>query len=172
MSENNNKRIQGKRWCFTINNPDVGELNTINWGVYGNAQLERGSQCGTLHIQGFVIFASNQTLKSVKKVHPFAHWELMKGDLEQNEKYCSKLMNDDGSVAREPETLPHCWGTRPLGRRHSQRLECNLEFDPLRVVTLDLTFLQDEIGGGYCSGINREISPWYQRTNSITDACL
>lgn len=172
MSENKNKRIQGKRWCFTINNPEIGEFDLIEWGVFGVCQLERGSECGTLHIQGFVIFETNQSLKAVKAIHPRAHWELMKGDLEDNEKYCTKEFNKDGSVARLPGTCSRTWGTRPLGRRHSLRPALYFDTDPIRVTTLDFSFLQDEIGGGYCSGINSEVSPWYQRTDSITNLSL
>lgn len=163
------KRIQGKRWCFTINNPEDGEYLNINWGVFGGCQLERGSNMGTLHIQGFVLFNTNQTMKSVKVLHSRAHWELMNGELEKNEEYCSKEFNKDGSVAREPGTEPRVWGTRPAGRRHSQRFERHISADSFGICQPDFTFLEDEACGGYCPGINREISAWYQGVDPITE---
>lgn len=166
------KRIQGKRWIFVINNPVEGYISLINWGVYGVCQLERGSQCGTLHIQGFCIFATNQSLKAVKKLNERAHWELMKGSLEDNEKYCTKLTNDDGSVAREPGTVHRTWGIRPVGRRHSNGFERNVTANQVGIVAPDFSFLEDEISGGYSPGINREISAWYQGVDPITDSWL
>lgn len=128
-------KMQGKRWCFTINfpfnealapgaeqNEDVGtrlrfafdDLDSPLWGVYGGAQVEVAPSTGMHHIQGFCVFDSNKRLSAVKKVHATAHWELMKGKLEDSERYCSK---DETRLAG---TFPKTWGHRPTneqGRR-------------------------------------------------------
>jgi len=150
------KRIQGKRWCFTINNPEEGDFESISFGVYGMCQQERGSTCGTLHLQGFCVFDSNQTLKSLKKLNHRAHWELMKGDLDQNEAYCSKLNNEDGSVAREPGSEPRTWGDRPVlkGRRHSYRFSSSGGNNQVSWPGLDvLGYYGEEGSGSSSSGI-------------------
>lgn len=147
------KRIQGKRWCFTINNPEPEDFEAISFGIYGMCQQERGSTCGTLHIQGFCIFSTNQTLKALKKLNHRAHWELMKGDLEANEEYCSKLVNKDGSVAREPGTEPRTWGERPVlkGRRHSHRFSISGGHDQGGWPGLDLLGFDNPQGSGGAS---------------------
>lgn len=87
--------LQGKRWCFTIFYASLDEaLMSISeardLGSYGGCQVECCPTTGRHHIQGFCGFMSNKTLTAVKREHPTAHWELMKGTLEQNKRYCSK----------------------------------------------------------------------------------
>lgn len=148
------KRVQGKRWCFTINNPEPGEFEAIAFGSYGMCQQERGAACGTLHLQGFCVFNTNQTLKALKKLNHRAHWELMKGDLEANENYCSKLTNDDGSTAREPGTEPRTWGVRPAlkGRRHSNRFSIGGGNNQISWPGLDVLGYDREESSGESSG--------------------
>ena len=157
------KRIQGKRWCFTINNPEPEDFESISFGIYGMCQQERGSACGTLHIQGFCVFGTNQTLKALKKLHHRAHWELMKGDLEDNEKYCSKLTNDDGSVAREPGTEPRTWGERPVmkGRRHSHRFSISSGVDTHGWPGLDLLGYYGQESSGSSPGAIYQVHARY-----------
>jgi len=127
-------RIQGKRWCFTIHASDGGdgraellslydEMAAPSWGAYGGAQVEVAPGTGRLHIQGFCLFPSNQSLTAVKRIHTTAHWELMRGTLEQSEAYCSK--EDSRSSLREPKV----WGVRPerpgQGRRTDLEDACD-----------------------------------------------
>lgn len=109
---------QSKKWCFTIHAHDgaggedalraeFDNMGGANWGVYGGAQLERAPDTNRLHIQGFALFATNKRLAALKKVHATAHWEVMRGKLEDSEQYCSK------EDSREPGTAPRTWGDRP-----------------------------------------------------------
>jgi len=111
---------QSKRWCFTLHAGDeeqggdphlVAEFLTLDaptWGLYGGAQLERAPDTNRLHVQGFCVFAGNKRLAALKKLHPRAHWEVMKGTLEQSEAYCSK--EESRAVGYNPRT----WGERPV----------------------------------------------------------
>lgn len=86
--------MQSKRWVFTINNYDddtVRRLGTLaeecQYLVFGR---EIGA-AGTPHLQGFVIFPSNQRLASAKrKIDDRAHVEAARGTSQQAAQYCKK----------------------------------------------------------------------------------
>lgn len=83
---------QSKRWCFTINNytdEDITRINGIecDYLVFGR---ERG-ESGTPHLQGFVIFSSNQRFNAVKNaIGSHAHIEVARGTSAQASNYCKK----------------------------------------------------------------------------------
>jgi len=125
---------QGKRWVFTIHARDgadgraellslYDDLASPEWGAYGGAQLELAPDTGRLHIQGFCLFPTNQRLSALKRLHSTAHWELMRGTLEQSEAYCSK------EESRSPLREPKVWGVRPdlpgRGRRTDLEDACD-----------------------------------------------
>jgi len=118
----------GRRWCFTIHKRDVETTEwfleyygSINWGVFGTAQLEVCPDTGRLHIQGFVVCAKNQRMSAMKKLHSTAHWELSKGSLEQCEAYCSK------DETRSDLAQPRTWGERPVqGKRTDLAEACDI----------------------------------------------
>lgn len=98
---------QATRWCFTINNYTPDDLELVkNFGTYGKCQEEVGEN-GTPHLQGCCVFKSNQRISALKKLHPTAHWEVMRGTLEQAEEYCSK------EDTRKEGCEPFSWGERP-----------------------------------------------------------
>lgn len=85
---------QGRRWCFTLNNPTDAEQVQDLWGDWprvqgGICQLEQGEN-GTPHYQGYVVFTGSTRLTAVKKLLDRAHWEVARGDGADNKKYCSK----------------------------------------------------------------------------------
>ena len=82
---------QSARWCFTVNNWNEDNIKALaslpcKYVAYGK---ETGAN-GTPHLQGYVVFVANKRLPAVKKILPGAHWEIAKGDTEQNVAYCSK----------------------------------------------------------------------------------
>lgn len=82
-------KIQGKFWCFTLNNPQPEE-HPEKWGTsYCIWQLEVGEE-GTPHHQGYACFKTNKTLHAMKLINPRAHWETRKGTHEQAKEYASK----------------------------------------------------------------------------------
>lgn len=95
--------------------PDSRFGGDVRWGDYGGCQIEKCPTTGRFHLQMFIGFTANRRLNLgmpnnyFKKLHPTAHWELMKGTIEQNEKYCSK---SDTSCS-EYKT----WGDVPVSRQ-------------------------------------------------------
>lgn len=87
---------QSTRWCFTLNNPTVGESQLltdtlesehVQYGIVGRETAESG----TPHLQGFVIFKNRKRLTSVKTlISPRAHLEVARGTSEQASSYCKK----------------------------------------------------------------------------------
>jgi len=88
--------MQGKRWCFTLNNYTEGETQLldevfesehIKYAVYGK---ETG-ETGTPHLQGFVIFSSNKRLNAVRRLlSERGHYEVAQGNNKQASDYCKK----------------------------------------------------------------------------------
>lgn len=94
MNVNNNcGRARG--WCFTINNwteadlaclADLGNQKSCIYLIYGKETGENN----TPHLQGYVFFANARTLPALKKIHKTAHWELSRGNHQQNFDYINK----------------------------------------------------------------------------------
>jgi len=97
-------------WCFTENNPEgvfadpdeVIEVYKIKYMVY---QLELGEE-GTLHLQGYIEFASPRRLAWCRRILPRAHWETRRGTPQEASNYCKK---DDTRVEGPWEfgAVPH-----------------------------------------------------------------
>lgn len=97
-----NKSNQAHRaWMFTINNPVAKTLpdRFINNSVYCIHQVEKGSETGTVHIQGYLVLKPNPknkngyTMKWLKdNVCPYTHWTPRTfGTHDKCVEYCSKL---------------------------------------------------------------------------------
>ena len=86
---------QSKRWWFTINNwvqddviRFVAFATNVKYIVWGK---EIAPTTGTPHLQGFVIFNTNQRLAAVKRtIHPTAHFEIAKGTNLEASDYCKE----------------------------------------------------------------------------------
>jgi len=88
--------IQGRRFCFTLNNYDEAELvslreslsqEQVRYAVFG----KEISETGTPHLQGYIAFTSTKRFKAAKKmVCDRAHVEVAKGNEASNFDYCSK----------------------------------------------------------------------------------
>ena len=82
---------QGKYWVFTINNPKDSTLPR-QWGEkvqYCVWQVEKTEE-GPQHLQGYVVFKTNQRLAALKKLDGTAHWEPRMGSHEEAKQYCMK----------------------------------------------------------------------------------
>lgn len=85
---------KARLWCFTSFNTDfdytplVGEGKSIRFLAYG---LEVCPTTGKAHHQGFLyLFNPVGSVKNLGKLIVGAHFEICKGNLQSNEKYCSK----------------------------------------------------------------------------------
>jgi len=115
---------QSRRWVFTLFFQDgtstermVEIVNSIEIGSFGGAQLETAPDTGRFHIQGFVIFPTNKRFNAVVSLLgslfpeiQAPHVEMMKGNVEDSERYCSKV------ESRALGTEPRVWGDRPEGQ--------------------------------------------------------
>lgn len=86
--------MNSKGWCLTLNNysdEQYGELlsTECQYVIIGK---EIGDS-GTPHLQGFMQFNSRKSLKQMKALNAQAHWEMSKGNIDQNYDYCSKEGN-------------------------------------------------------------------------------
>lgn len=99
------KRIQSTRWCFTHNNPWLSDHEKhffAETSVCGAFSVEMAA---TPHLQGWVVFASNQSLAAMKERCPTCHWEPMRGTEAQAHEYICK---EDTHLAG-----PFQWGREP-----------------------------------------------------------
>ena len=76
------KMNRSRGWCFTLNNYSVEEEETIRnapcaYMLFGR---ERGDE-GTPHLQGYVHFKNEKSLKQLKALMPRAHVEARKGTI-------------------------------------------------------------------------------------------
>lgn len=80
-----------KNWCFTLNNYSEDDISSIinqkNVMEYIIGK-EVGEECGTPHLQGYIIF--NKKLRPKKLFNEKIHWEKAKGNKQSNIDYCSK----------------------------------------------------------------------------------
>lgn len=118
-------QTKSRRWCFTINNPQVDETyNDQFWMLHPDiikyliVQEEKGHNEGTVHWQGFVILTRQQRLSYMKKLNRRAHWEVTRGTSEEAAAYCRKEDTFTGGFRFEIGELP----TQKAGG-HKERLE-------------------------------------------------
>lgn len=88
--------VRSKRWCFTLNNPQTEEVDSlqslVDRGLAGYVILgnEKG-ESGTPHLQGYLELKKKHSLKQVKQmIGPRCHLEIARGNFEENYRYCSK----------------------------------------------------------------------------------
>lgn len=95
----NKMNTRSRRWTFTHNNygdDDIEMWNEIAQDIteHDIRRLIIGKEVGekgTKHLQGYIGFTKAMTFGMIKKRYPKEiHWEVARGDEEQNEGYCSK----------------------------------------------------------------------------------
>lgn len=89
------RKERARLWCFTLNNYTEVEVDGVKqWIANQGAQyVGFGKEVGenkTPHIQGFVLFYNPRELAGLKKINKRMHWEICRGDFQQNKVYCSK----------------------------------------------------------------------------------
>lgn len=96
---------KSRGWCFTLNNYDAADEETIEgiarqakYLIYGH---EEAPTTKTKHLQGYLYMTNAIGLRNLHACLPKAHFEIARGTAVQNKKYCSK-----GSAIREFGELP------------------------------------------------------------------
>jgi len=105
---------RSRGWCFTLNNyveDDEQHLDGIEcqYLIYGR---EIAPTTGTRHLQGYIHFSSEKTLRRVKAILGARyHLEARLGTIEQAIEYCKKENNfkERGQV-RTRQAAKDCWG--------------------------------------------------------------
>lgn len=94
-----------RSWCFTVNNYNDDDVDAVerlasdvDYLIFG---FEKGAN-DTPHLQGYLFYKNKTSLRALKTLLPRAHFEVARGNHEQNIKYCSK----DGDYSE--------FGKRPL----------------------------------------------------------
>ena len=100
-------RIRTRRWVFTLNNYSESEYeNMIEYAVSKSQDFCIGKEIGetgTPHLQGYIEFKGQISLKTLKDLNGRAHWEKARGNKVENWKYCSK--DGDYKASWEEEEL-------------------------------------------------------------------
>lgn len=122
--------VQGRKWCYTLNNPTDDELCEAFslWGGEGSNVLyhvcgKELSSTGTPHLQGYIFFVGNVRLSTLSSQYfnKRAHFECALGTHLQNKTYCSK----DGNFfehGKFPEDARKGTGAREERRWDEARL--------------------------------------------------
>lgn len=116
--------MEGKRWCFTINNPTDSDKfwesdDVIGVTQYLILQEERGEN-GTLHWQGFIYLKNKKKLTWLKNhINQRAHWEIARGKDQEARDYCRKEETYTGGLRVEIGQLP----SRPEPKKKAEMLQ-------------------------------------------------
>lgn len=93
MASVNYERGRSRAWCGTLNNPSDAEHDDIlNHGMFTYVIIGRevGAETHTPHLQMYVRAPNPIRLQSLTSRWPRAHWEIARGNAQQNIDYCSK----------------------------------------------------------------------------------
>jgi len=93
LGNTNQPNTRSRRWCFTLNNYTLEEKSHISALFQNSVYFIQGEEVGaegTPHLQGYVEFKHQKTLSALKKINKRIHWEIARGNRDQNIKYCSK----------------------------------------------------------------------------------
>lgn len=88
---------QSKNWIFTLNNYTDSEVEYVKdiTCSFIQFQFEIAPNTNTPHLQGFICFNTNKRLVALKKLLPRAHWQVMKGSVQDCLNYTSKEESRD-----------------------------------------------------------------------------
>lgn len=84
--------MAAKNWVFVLNNYIDEEINFLkttdifNYIIFGK---EVGEQ-GTPHLQGYIQLPKKQKRSYLQKINKRIHWEIARGDVDSQLKYCGK----------------------------------------------------------------------------------
>jgi hypothetical protein len=115
-------RVASKYWCFTSFQDKDGFL----WfspedHIYLVQQEESCPSTGRIHWQGFVVFERKVRFSYVRKALPSAHWEKMRGSVDEASDYCcDPKKRIDGGLLLEDGVRP-LYGDQARGHSTKER---------------------------------------------------
>ncbi len=112
LGNTNPTPVKPRRLCFTLNNWKIEELSQMYeyFDKVAKGYVMGKEICpdtGTPHIQGYVEFIKQIRFTTLKKKMPRVHWEVTKGNRDQNITYCTKNLDGLGYVCTWP--IPKTW---------------------------------------------------------------
>ncbi len=86
---------QSRKWCFTLNNYNLSDINTIIQAFQQKKWLyifgeEIAPTTGTPHLQGYLEHKNAIMAKTIKNIHNSLNLRKAKGNIKENYIYCSK----------------------------------------------------------------------------------
>ncbi len=97
------RRIRSRSWFLTLNNytpEDVDTLTQDNSRISKYIIQKEIGKHGTPHLQGVIYLNNACGLKSMKDIHPTAHWEVA-NNWNACKNYCSKFDTRHGKIFRK-----------------------------------------------------------------------
>lgn len=91
------RRCKSRNWCFTLNNYDSSDIETVTDSKYQYIFQEETGKEGTPHLQGMISNVNAVSFNSMKKLLPAAHWEVCRNKIASIQ-YCQKGESRTGSI--------------------------------------------------------------------------
>lgn len=99
-SGGNTSNPRARKWCMTLNNYTAEELDSIK--RYFQTQkhwiIAKEGKNATPHLQGYFEAKNPVSFKTLRNLCGRAHWEITKGNTEQNRQYCMKEGNYETNI--------------------------------------------------------------------------
>lgn len=92
---------RNRKWCLTINNYTEDHLTQLAQLATTSDRYIIGREVGeqgTPHLQCFFRFKNPKRFTTLKSLIPHGHWEIAKGSIQDNFKYCSKEGHYDSNI--------------------------------------------------------------------------
>lgn len=138
---------RSRTWCYTLNNWTEEELTPLREkGRYNIVGKEVGEN-GTPHLQGYIYFSTDTSLKQLKKISPRAHWERAIGTPADNKTYCSKGgdFTEWGAIPQQGKRTDLEWTRELLNEPEPMKAVCNMmNYQCIRVAEKWLTYCEEK----------------------------
>lgn len=97
--ENGNTNHRARKWCFTLNNYTLDDVDTLirKWKTLNYVFQEETGVTGTQHLQGYVEFNNARWLSALHKEFKRFHWEVMRNE-QAAINYCQKSDTRTGNI--------------------------------------------------------------------------
>jgi len=132
--------LRSRRWCFTLNNYSQEELAGLGLARHVKYLVmgKETGESGTPHLQGYVIFSCEKSLRALSTVSRRAHWSMALGSTDQNYTYCTK----DGDFT-EIGVRPQCAAQKSADTSERQKARWTAVINSAKAGTCEEEFPQE-----------------------------